>query len=165
MKEFKTFEENEKLIELVDAYGEDAVLEVLNIFEDVFDTIKSVMESVAKTLKDVHEDIFKYAEFENKVRYNHLHERLCDIDDELMQLQIDRLCTELDIEIAESLGENTELLEEELAEIIDETDKKEIEYEVVHDFYDKELFEILSTAEEKKAINLKYEEVVERLFF
>lgn len=114
---------------------------------------------------DFNEDMFKYAEFENRVRYNHLDEKLCDLDDELKQLEIDRLCTELDIEIAEVLENDTEELCSELAEIEEEIDRLEVEYEVVMDFFDKELIEMLESYDRKKTMNAKYEEVVERLFF
>lgn len=70
-------------------------------------------------------EIFEKADFEVKVRYNHLDERLCDIDDELKQLEIDRICCELDIDIAETLKDDeAQTLYEELAEIMEEIDKK-----------------------------------------
>ncbi|MEY8417074.1 hypothetical protein AAK964_12290 [Tissierella praeacuta] len=94
-------------------------------------------------------EIMEMAEFENRVRYSHLDERLMDIDDELKQLEIDRICCELDIDIAETLGDDDEAqtLYEELAEIMDEIEDKLVEYDTVLDFFDKELIEILSIAE------------------
>lgn len=111
------------------------------------------------------EDIYKYAEFENKVRYSHLDQKLCDLDDELKQLEIDRLCTELDIEIADVLESDTEELYDELSEIEEKIERVEHEYEVVSDFYDKELIEIIESYDSKKKLNSLYEEIVERLFF
>ena len=96
-----------------------------------------------KTFAELIED----ADFDMKVRYSHLDDKLIEIDDILMNLYEDQICRELDIKIAEEMGEVTVFSRKELDEIERNIDYFEYEYEVVHDFYDEVLFEILGGLE------------------
>lgn len=89
------------------------------------------------------EELVREADFEVKVRFNHLDDTLCDIDESLMELYIDQICVETDIEIADEVEESTVILRKELDEIEKNIDYLELKYEIVCDMYDECLFEIL----------------------
>lgn len=96
---------------------------------------------------DTYKAMWDNADFENKIRYNHLDSLLCDIDDQLMELYIDKICTELEIEIARVLGEYVEDLGDELFGIDEEIGLLDDKYDVVLDFFDEELFVMLAEYE------------------
>ncbi|MCK9471766.1 MAG: hypothetical protein M0Q88_08450 [Bacilli bacterium] len=89
------------------------------------------------------EELVRDADFDVSVRFNHLDDTLCEIDESLMELYVDQICTEIDIIIARELEESTVILRAELDEIEKNIDYLLHKYEIVCDMYDEVLFEIL----------------------